>query len=99
MGRTKFGSFSGWKEGEFWEMIVSFPCFTYSSRENRSATITCCHFCRAPGGQVLGAEALLALGDGTMRVWCWWVFMAALVVPYRRNWCGECLETLICQGH
>lgn len=34
--------------------------------ENRSATITCCCFCRVPGGQVVGAEALLALGDASL---------------------------------
>lgn len=67
--------------------------------ENRSATITCCCFCRAPGAQIFGAEAILALQDGATQVCCWWLFMMALILPYSRNWYGVCQETLICQGH
>lgn len=52
--------------------------------------------CGVPGGQVLGAETILALEDGAMQVCCWWVFKAVPIVPHG---CGACVETLICHGH
>lgn len=45
--------------------------------ENMSAGNTFCCSCRVPGAQVLGPDALLALGGETVQVCCWWVFMAA----------------------
>lgn len=55
--------------------------------ENSSATVACCCFYRVSGAQVWGPEAVLAGGDGTRQVCCWWVFEAAVVAACAWNWC------------
>lgn len=75
---------------------MAFLCSLYSLEEGRSVSPSLAASLQSPWGQVLGAETVLALEDGTMWVCCWWVFEAVSLVPHG---CGARVETLICHSH